>query len=205
MQKRHTFLLLTAWRETLSNLRDFRVMILSLFLGIFVISLIFNITGALENGLRKNGKAILGGDILIRQIYQPITSDQINFLEQQGQISTSIEMRGLVYNPAQEQAGLSEVKAIDKSYPLFGAIELLNEGVTENIYDFLSAQGNAIPPIIMNQSLADRLQLAVGETVRLGTTQFVLKDIIISEPDKAGGSTFSVGPRSMMSIDLNNY
>ncbi len=200
-QKQFLFLLITAWRETLSNLRDFRVMIMSLFLGIFVISLIFNITGALENGLRKNGKAILGGDILIRQIYQPITEQQIEFLEQRGQLSSSIEMRGLVYNPTKEQAGLSEIKAIDESYPLFGKVALLNNGVIDNLNKFLSSEKGNPPFIVMDASLVERLDLNIGEGVRLGTTQFILKDIITSEPDRAGGSTFSVGPRSMINID----
>ncbi len=196
-----SFLLKTAWLETISNLRDFRVMIMSLFLGIFVISLIFNITAALENGLRKNGKSILGGDILIRQIYQPINTDQIQFLEQQGKLSKSIEMRGLIYNPDKEQAGLSEIKAVDSSYPLFGKIELLNNGVTENINEILKSKEGKPPFIIMDVALSERLELKIGDSVNLGSTQFILKDNIIFEPDRAGGSTFAVGPRTMVNID----
>lgn len=200
-KKQIIFLLQTAWRETISNLRDFRVMIMSLFLGIFVISLIFNITGALENGLRQNGKSILGGDILIRQIYEPISSEQLSFLNEEGQVSTSIEMRGLIYNPTQEQTGLSEIKAVDESYPLFGKVELQNNGVTDNIHQYLKSEKGKAPFIVMDASLVERLNLKIGDSVRLGNAPFILKDIVTHEPDRAGGSTFAVGPRSMMRVD----
>lgn len=194
-------LLSTALRETKSNLRDFRVMVLSLFLGVFVISLIYNITDALENGLNKNGKAILGGDVLIRQIYNPITADQLNYLATYGTISQSIEMRGLVYNDANEQAGLSEIKAIDDHYPLFGKIELTNAGLVDNIHTFLKTAENGKPNIVMDEGLKNRLELNIGETVQLGSIEFTLKDTITNEPDRAGGGTFTVAPRTMLRID----
>lgn len=201
-KKQISFLLLTAWRETKSNLKDFRVMVLSLFLGVFVISFIYNITGALENGLRVNGKAILGGDIMLRQIYNPITEEQLNYLEERGKISRSIEMRGLVYNPDKELTGLSEIKAVDAAYPLFGKVELVQGGVIDNIYDYLSGEEGGLPVIVMDDALAKRIEVEVGETVRLGSLSFRLKDIIENEPDRAGGGTFSVAPRAMISMNI---
>lgn len=191
-------LLRTAWRETVANVRDFRVMILSLFLGVFVIALIFNITGALENGLRRNGKAILGGDIMVRQIYEPLDTTQQALLSDKGDVSTSIEMRGLIYNPNQEQTALTEIKAIDATYPLFGDLVLQENGVVDNLYGFLQTPDGEVPYIVVDQALAERLNVNIGETLRLGTVTFTLKDLIVSEPDRAGGSTFAVGPRSMM-------
>lgn len=196
------FLLKTAFQETLSHIKDFKILIVCLFLGVFVIGFVQNTTGALENGLRRDGKSILGGDVSIRNIYTPLPADALAFITAQGKVSESIEMRGLVQHAKENQTGLSEIKAIDDQYPLFGSFVLKNAGAIDNLYTYLATPQNQLPSIVMDTALTERLVLKIGDTVQIGTQSFILKDIIETEPDRAGGATFSVGPRSIIREDI---
>ncbi len=225
------FLLLTALRETRANLSHFRILILCLFLGVFVIGFVQSVTLALENGLRRDGKAILGGDFSVRNIYQPLADEPLAALNAVGRIARTVEMRGLLTDEPQMtpsdapddapddtnddakagdantgHVGLSEIKAVDNVYPLFGQMTLERAGVIETPHEFLtraaqSQDGAEIPAVLLDNVLAERLNVKIGDIVKIGNQRFVFADIILHEPDRAGGSTFNVGPRSMMRIE----
>lgn len=200
------FLVRSVLRETRANLTHFRILILCLFLGVFVIGLVNSVTQALEGGLRRDGKAILGGDLSVRNIYEPLKPEQEAILTQAGRVAHTIEMRALLTDAAGANAALTEIKGIDAPYPLFGRMELEAAGPIDSPYAFLNDAARrdgdrVIPAVLLDGALAERLGVKAGDLIRAGSQDFVVADLIKVEPDRAGGQTFSIGPRSMVRIE----
>lgn len=201
-----SFLVRSILRETRANLTHFRILILCLFLGVFVIGLVHSVTQALEGGLRRDGKAILGGDLSVRNIYEPLRPEQEAILSQAGRVARTVEMRALLTDAAGQNAALTEIKGIDARYPMFGRMELEGAGAVESPYAVLDRavkrEGDKVTPaVLLDGALAERLGVAAGGVIRIGTQDFIVADLIKVEPDRAGGQTFSIGPRSMVRIE----
>ncbi len=85
---------------------------------------------------------------------------------------------------------LVQVKAVDAGYPLYGAVALAGGG---SLGDALAGR-DGLPGLVAEQALIDRLGLAPGAVVRLGTQEFRLTGTLDSAPD-ALSAGFSLGPR----------
>lgn len=89
--------------------------------------------------------------------------------------------------------GLTQVKAVDRAYPLYGAPILDPEMSLAQA--FVGRDG--IAGIVMDRLLVDRLEISVGDIVRLGARDFVLMAVLVREPDNSTGG-FGLGPRSLV-------
>jgi putative ABC transport system permease protein len=56
---------------------------------------------------------------------------------------------------------------------------------------------NGLPGAVMDRVLADRLGIAVGDSFRLGTQDFLLSSVLVREPDNTSGG-FTLGPRTIV-------
>lgn len=186
------------WAETKASLNHFRILLLCLFLGVFVIGLVQASTASIENGLRKEGKAILGGDLAVRNIYNPLPDEAISYLDNQGALTKTIEMRGLIRNKQTGQTALSEIKAVDAAYPLFGQFKIADQEKAIQPAKILNEKEQ--PSLLIESALSERLEASKGDAVTIGEQDFIVAGIIASEPDRAGGSTFAVGPRTLLSL-----
>ena len=66
-------------------------------------------------------------------------------------------------------------------YPLYGSVALAGGG---SLAAALAARGG-LPGLVAEKVLVDRLGLAPGDVVRLGTQDFRLADTLVAEPDAA--------------------
>ena len=89
-------------------------------------------------------------------------------------------------DPKREGAMMVELKGIDSGFPLVGEFRLANgEPVT---YSLIQNNG-----AIVSVALLDRLNLRIGDEVKIGNSTFQIRGTIDREP--GGGSGFRVGPR----------
>src|SRR5438034_11446203 len=89
-------------------------------------------------------------------------------------------------DPAREGAMMVELKGIDSGFPLVGEFNLANgEPVS---YSLIQNNG-----AVVSIALLDRLNLQVGDDVKIGNSTFQIRGTIDKEP--GGGGGFRIGPR----------
>src|ERR1041384_1303103 len=87
---------------------------------------------------------------------------------------------------SREGAMMIELKGIDSEYPLVGEFKLANG----EQFDYSLIQNNGA---VVSVALLDRLELQIGDEVKIGTSTFQIRGSIEREP--GGGSGFRIGPR----------
>jgi putative ABC transport system permease protein len=85
------------------------------------------------------------------------------------------------------------LKAVDAAYPLYGAARL--DPPSLSLDQALADHG-----VVVERSLLARLGLKVGDPLRIGEAQFVIRAVLEREPDRIGGFV-SIGPRVMIRLD----
>jgi putative ABC transport system permease protein len=181
-----------ALRELRGGLRGFYVFIACIALGVAAIAGVNSLSSSLADGLAREGRTILGGDLSFSLIQREADGAELAFLRSEGTVSRAATMRAMAR--AGGDAALVEIKAVDAAYPLVGAITLdpampLPAALAEKDGAF----GAAAEP-----ALLARLNLKPGDTVRIGNATVAIRAAITGEPDKlAAGITF--GPRLLMS------
>ena len=182
-----------ALREMRSGLRGFYVFIACIALGAMAIAGVGSLAASLSDGLAREGRVILGGDLAFTLITRQATTDELDFLRSHGDVSTAATLRAMA-RTADGRATLVEIKAVDDAYPLYGTAAL---EPAQSLSTALAAQdgvyGAAVDP-----TLAERFHLKPGDALTVGNAHLVVRATLTSEPDKlAGGIGF--GPRLMVS------
>jgi putative ABC transport system permease protein len=181
-----------ALRELKSGVRGFLVFIACLALGVMAIASVGSFARGLAEGLAREGRVILGGDLSFSLIQREATSDEHAFVTARGAITATATLRAMARSDG--HAALVELKAIDGAYPLYGTLVTTPPG---NIADLLAKRGDAFGAVA-DPALLTRLNLHIGSKITVGTAQLEIRAVLASEPDKlAGGIGF--GPRLLVS------
>ncbi len=185
-----------ARRELRGGLRGFRIFLACLILGVAAIAAVGSVREAISTGLEREGATILGGDAEIELTYRFAAPEERAWMDANATAVTEIvDFRSMAVfgtGDAPERA-LTQVKAIDDLYPLYGTVEL---DPALPLAEALAGDGGR-PGAVMDPILVDRLGMAVGDLFKLGATEFVLTARILNEPD-AGAGGFALGPRTMV-------
>ena len=91
---------------------------------------------------------------------------------------------------------LIEIKAVDTRYPLFGRVAL----ASGREFSPALAVRDGLPGLLADAQLLARLQVRVGDVVRIGQQDFRISCELRREPDRASAG-FSFGPRVLMRLD----
>jgi len=181
-----------ALRELRGGLRGFYVLIFCIALGVMAIAGVGSLSESLNDGLAREGRAILGGDAAFSLIHREATGEERRYLESRGQVSVVATMRAMAR--AGENSALVEMKAVDARYPLIGEAKLdpdmpMMQALAERDGTFGAASEAA---------LLTRLDLKVGSRITVGNARIEIRAVISNEPDRlAGGIGF--GPRLLVS------
>ena len=182
-----------ARREMRAGVRGFRIFLACLALGIAAIAAVATVRESIEAGLKARGAVLLGGDAEIELTYHFASAQERAWMEKVAQrVSEIADFRSMAVTGDGGRA-LTQVKAVDAAYPLFGAVRLVPAMALGDALD--GADGR--PGAVMDPVLAQRLRLVPGDRFRLGGREFVLSAMLTDEPDGAG-SGFSLGPRTIV-------
>jgi putative ABC transport system permease protein len=182
-----------AARELRGGLRGFYVFIACIALGVMAIAGVGSVASGLADGLAREGRVILGGDLAFSLSLREASADERAFLDRRGRVSLAATMRAMAR--AQDgRTALVEVKAVDAAYPLYGNVALdPQQPLTQALAQRDGAFGAAADP-----ALLARLDLKLGTRITLGSATIEIRAVLTSEPDKlAGGIGF--GPRLLIS------
>ena len=182
-----------ALRELRGGLRGFRVFAACLALGVMAIAGVGSFAESLTDGLAREGRLILGGDIAFSLIHREATPEERAFFQRNGNTSAVATMRAMA-RTAEGEATLVEIKATDAAYPLYGSVALDPPGT---LSDALAARAG-IHGAAADEALLARLGIAPGARIAVGEAEIEIRAVLKSEPDKlAAGIAF--GPRLLIS------
>ena len=188
-----------AWRELRGGLRGFYVFIACIALGVMAIAGVGSVAASLSEGLAREGRALLGGDVSFSLIQREASPDELAFLRRSGQMSVAATLRAMV-RTGDGRLALVELKAVDNAYPMLGQLTLRPEMPPAELlaerHDASGAWfGAAADPILLA-----RLDLKLGDHVQIGGANFQIRSLIDAEPDKLAGG-MGLGPRFLISED----
>ncbi|MDP2330584.1 MAG: FtsX-like permease family protein [Reyranella sp.] len=187
-----------ARREMRSGLGGFRLFIACLALGVTAIAAILSFSRAIEEGLRADAREILGGDVAVSLLYREATPEQMAFLRERGQFVRWIDSRAMA-RPLKTDGRptLVQLKAVESAYPLYGVLELKGGG---SLGDAL-ARRDGVWGAVVEEAALRRMNLALGDRLRVGEATVEVRDVIAREPDRGLNAFASLGPRLMIPFE----
>ena len=182
-----------AFRELRGGLRGFGIFLACIALGVMAIAGVSSISRSLTEGLSREGRKILGGDMAFSLIHREASPAERAFLSARGRVSSIATMRAMAV-AGDKGSALIELKAVDAAYPTAGALET-DPAMTPA--DLLAPKDGAFGAGV-DPGLLARLDLKVGDRITVGGATIELRARLVSEPDKiANGVGF--GPRLIVS------
>jgi putative ABC transport system permease protein len=186
-----------ALRELRGGLRGFYVFIACIALGVMAIAGVGSVAASLSDGLAREGRTLLGGDVAFSLIQREAKPNEIAFLRSRGRLSVVATMRAMA-RTADGRLALVELKAVDGAYPMLGALTLKPKmPVSELLAERRDASGTVFGAAADSTLLA-RLDLKLGDHVSIGSATFQIRSIVDAEPDKLAGG-IGLGPRFLVS------
>ncbi len=180
-----------AVRDLRSGLKGFWIFLTCLALGTAAIAMIGSLSASIERGLNEQGQSLLGGDAEFALIHRETSDRELTFLAGRGTLSKVATLRAMAVVP--EATTLVEIKAVDDTYPLYGTV------VVKGAPDITAATslnhglyGVAVDPLLLG-----RLNIKLGDRIKLGTLEVVIRATIATEPDRISDG-FILGPRVLM-------
>ncbi len=189
----HLLPLRFALRELRGGLQGFYVFIACIALGVMAIAGVAAVSSGLADGLAREGRVILGGDLAFSLSLREATGEERAFIESRGRLSLAATMRAMA-RTVDGRTALVELKAVDAAYPLYGTVAL----EPPLPLAAMLAEQNGVFGAAADPTLLARLDLKPGARISVGAAQIEIRARLTSEPDKlAGGLGF--GPRLLLS------
>lgn len=180
-----------ALRDLRGGFTGLRLLVVCLFLGVAALAGVGSLSTSITSELALQGQSILGGDVQMSIVQRIADERERATFARVGQVSETIRMRAMASRPDGAQAVLAELKGVDTAYPLYG--------------DFRLAPGAAAPrprglQVAVAPALADRLDVKVGDRIRIGDAELTVIGLIAEEPDRVGEG-FTFGPAALVDMD----
>lgn len=183
-----------AFREVRGSVRRFRVFLMALLLGVAAIGTVGSVAEAMRDGIAKNARVLLGGDIELKSRHIAADKAVREVAAQFGTLSDTVQMRAMLQTNNDRK--LVELKAVDQSWPLVGAAELDAPNIVDlSLQDALADNG-----MIADAQLLRMLGLSPGDTARLGKSTVRVSATLLHEPDRSV-SFISFGARVLISTE----
>ena len=176
-----------ARRDLSARIRGLRLLAVCLFLGVATLAAIGSLTAGIADELSRRGQTILGGDIAIEISQREASDVEKTEMRKLGALSETVRLRAMAIA---SDSVLAELKAVDSAYPLYGKFTL------DDGRQVTTPKPNEA---YIGPSMANRLDIKVGDTVRFGEQSFRVSGIIAEEPDRLGEG-FTLGPVAIINL-----
>lgn len=182
-----------ALRELRGGLRGFYVFIACIALGVMAIAGVGSVAASLSEGLTREGRTLLGGDVAFSLIQREAKPEELAFLRARGQVSVAAALR-VMARASDGKLALVELKAVDGNYPMLGQLTLDPQ---MPMSDLLAERDGAFGAAVDSTLLA-RLDLKLGDRIGIGNATVQIRSVVGAEPDKLAGNV-GLGPRVLVS------
>ena len=169
-------------RELKGSFNEFKIVMISIFLGVFIITAVGSLSKNLKYEINNKSSELLGGDFELSTTYQEFPIKIKEWLEKNGKTSLIIELRTML--TSNQSVGLKrrivELKAVDQNWPLKGVpIIVPNKSINKSLK--MNDNNNGA---LIDDSLKNQLEIKVGDVLQLGKTKIQINGIIKKEPDR---------------------
>jgi putative ABC transport system permease protein len=183
-------------RQLMRSSNQALVFILCVILSIGSITAFSGFSQNVNRVLLKDARKLHAADIIIRSASE-ISSGlgrAINRLILDGRVEKTRYYRfySVVRTSEEDKSVLSDVKIVEKGYPFYGEV-VLKSG---RLFHHVLIPGS----VVVAQSLLDRLDAKIGDSLKVGFTTLTIQDVVVSEPDRPV-ELFSIGPRIFVADD----
>ncbi len=182
-----------ALRELRGGLRGFYVFVACIALGVMAIAGVGSVAASLSEGLAREGRTLLGGDVAFSLIQREAKPDEVAFLRSRAEMSVAATLRAMA-RAGDGRLALVELKAVDGAYPMLGELTLAPKMPVAD----LLAERDGVFGAAADSTLLARLDLKIGDRVTVGSATFQIRSVIDAEPDKLAGGV-GLGPRFLVS------
>jgi putative ABC transport system permease protein len=183
-----------AAREMHSSRGKFFFVILSVAIGVAALTGVRGFSGSFRSTLLDKARSIMAADLSARMFQQPTPEQQkgLDEIAASGVEMTPVtELLSMASSPKTLDPLLVSMKAVDPAmYPFYGEVELAPAGALKSV---LTADSVAVA-----DDLLVRLNMKVGDGLKVGTKVFRIASVVVNEPDRLSGS-FAAGPRVLIS------
>ena len=185
-----------AAREMRASRARFSFVLISIAIGVAALTGVRGFSSAFRTTLLLRARSIMAADLSARTFRQATPSEQqaLDGLAADGiRTTTTTEMLAMASAPTSPDPVLVSLKAVDPAfYPFYGTVDLAPALPLSRALDANS--------VAVGEDLLFRLNLHVGDSVKLGRQSFRISSTVANEPDRLSGG-FSAGPRVLISRD----
>lgn len=163
--------------------------------GVAAIVVVAGLSKSVTDGIREQGRKLMAADVTVegrRPLPAELDTLLANFpLPPGGRIERADvrEFVSVVLAPATNASQLAELKVVQGDYPFYGTLKLNPDRSLSQLL--------TVDDIVVATELLTRLNLKIGDSLRIGGTDFRIAGEVLEEPDKLA-ITFTLGPRVFM-------
>ena len=183
-----------AARELRHSRGKFVFVILSVAIGVAALTGVRGFSSSFRSMLLLRARSIMAADLSARMFRQPSPEEVASLREITGSgvaLTPVTEMLSMASSSKSMDPLLVSVKAVDPAqYPFYGDVDLQPAIGLKNAL--------ADDSIAVGDDLLLRLNLHVGDRLKLGGKLFRIAAVVENEPDRLSGS-FAAGPRVLLS------
>ncbi|MDX3927534.1 MAG: ABC transporter permease [Shinella sp.] len=183
-----------ALREMRGGLRGFYIFLACIALGTAAIAGVNSVSSAITRSIAAQGQTLLAGDVRFELNNRVATGEERAYFDSLGTVSLSSGLRSMARLPDGGDQALVELKAVDEAYPLYGSAETSPQ---RPLSDLLAGDGDAYGAVAA-PLLLERLGIAVGDEIMVGSARLRITATLVREPD-ALSDGFGFAPRLMVS------
>ena len=169
---------LMAWRDARHNFSRLFLFTASLVTGIAAVVSLDSLNNTIQNDIDANARRLLGADIVINAdnaIEEEITQT-VDSLELESMFAA--DMASMVLFRHNGQSRLIKLIGFSESFPLYGEVVT----VPENVFDTIQSGAYAM----LDESLASQYEVSSGDSIKLGTMDFVVAGVVQEIPGGGG-------------------
>ncbi|MEM8964177.1 MAG: FtsX-like permease family protein, partial [Acidobacteriota bacterium] len=169
--------------------------VLSLAIGVAAVVSVAGFSEGLERGISLRARELLAADLAVRARTQiPDSAEQMLSTLAGVRTAHITELLTVVAVPPADdgtvgRSQLVELKAVGDGYPFYGAIQLESGSSIDQALDATSA--------VVAPELLTKLEIDLGDTLRIGGADFTVSATILDEPDRIA-TAFTGGPRVLI-------
>jgi putative ABC transport system permease protein len=183
-----------AAREMHSSRGKFFFVILSVAIGVAALTGVRGFSASFRSTLLNRARSIMAADLSARMFQQPTPEQQkgLDEIAASGvEITPVTELLSMASSAKTLDPLLVSLKAVDPAmYPFYGDVEL---APATPLRTTLTSE-----TVVVADDLLVRLNLKVGDQLKVGTRLFRIASVVVNEPDRLS-SNFAAGPRVLIS------
>ena len=172
-----------ALRDLRGGLKGLGLLWICLAVAIAGLASVTSLASSIDSAIAASGRDLLGGDLMLSVAQRDATAEERRAIERLGRASKSVSTRSMLL-AADGRPQLVELTGVDANWRLAGTVDWGPGGRRP-----VQAQ------VAIGREIAERLDLRLGQQVRLGGASYRIVSILDKAP---GGSGFALAPSAIL-------